>query len=79
MWIEGYWYPVGNHYKWHEGYWTRAPYSGARWIVPRHEGGQWYEGYWEGDRGRLRHEHGWDKHHDRDWRGDHDRGHGRDR
>ena len=19
-WVEGYWYPVGNHYKWHEGY-----------------------------------------------------------
>ena len=24
VWVEGYWYPVGNHYKWHEGYWTRA-------------------------------------------------------
>ena len=75
MWVEGYWYPVGNHYKWHEGYWTRAPYSGARWYAPRHENGQWFEGYWEGDRGRMRHEHGWDKHRDRDWH--HDRDHDR--
>ena len=27
--VAGYWYPVGNHYKWHEGYWTRPAYSGA--------------------------------------------------
>jgi WXXGXW repeat (2 copies) len=29
MWVAGYWYPVGHHYKWHEGYWTRPPYEGA--------------------------------------------------
>jgi hypothetical protein len=23
IWVEGYWHPVGNHYKWHNGYWTR--------------------------------------------------------
>jgi hypothetical protein len=23
VWIEGYWYPVGKRYRWHEGYWTR--------------------------------------------------------
>jgi hypothetical protein len=27
--VEGYLYPVGNHYKWHEGYWTRPPYEGG--------------------------------------------------
>src|SRR5438874_1900238 len=53
VWVDGYWYPVGNHYKWHQGYWTRAPYGGARWLAPRYEGGQFYEGYWEGDRGRF--------------------------
>jgi len=24
-------YPVGRHYRWHRGYWTRPPYHGARW------------------------------------------------
>jgi len=68
VWVDGYWYPVGNHYKWHEGYWTRAPYAGARWFAPRYEGGQFFGGYWQGDRGRFEHEHRWDKHHDRDYR-----------
>ena len=72
MWVEGYWYPVGHKYRWHEGYWTRAPYAGARWIAPRHDGERWFDGYWEGDRGRMAHDHHWDKDHDRDWR-DHDR------
>jgi hypothetical protein len=27
-WVDGYWYPVGGHYRWHEGYWTRPPYEG---------------------------------------------------
>src|SRR5882724_9159174 len=70
VWIDGYWYPVGRHYKWHEGYWTRPPYEGARWSGPRHEGGRFYNGYWEGDHGRFEHRHDWD--HDRDRR-DHDR------
>jgi hypothetical protein len=60
-WIGGYWYPVGNHYKWHEGYWTRPAYSGAHWVAPRHDGQRFYEGYWEGDRGQVRHDHGWDR------------------
>lgn len=80
VWIEGYWYPVGRHYKWHEGYWSRPPYPGARWVGPRHEGGQYFVGYWDGDRGRLEHDHHWDHDHDRDrdrWRDhdDHDRDH----
>jgi len=66
VWVDGYWYPAGRHYRWHTGYWTRPPYAGARWIGPRHEGGRYYNGYWEGDRGRFEHRHDWD--HDRDRR-----------
>jgi hypothetical protein len=72
IWIEGYWYPVGNHYKWHQGYWSRPPYEGARWVGPHHDGERFYEGYWEGERGRVGHDHRWDRDHDRDFR-DHDR------
>jgi hypothetical protein len=68
VWIEGYWYPVGRHYRWHEGYWTRPPYEGARWVGPRHDGGQFYEGYWEGERGRMEHDHRWDHERERDFR-----------
>ena len=25
--VEGYWYPVGGHYHWHAGYWSRPPYE----------------------------------------------------
>ncbi len=21
VWVGGYWYPVGGHYRWHDGYW----------------------------------------------------------
>ena len=80
VWIEGYWYPVSGHYRWHAGYWTLPPYGGAHWVAPRHEGGRYYVGYWDGDHGRLEHDHKWDKHQDRDhdrWRDhdDHDRDH----
>ena len=71
VWVEGYWYPVGNHYKWHEGYWTRPPYEGARWIGPHHDGKRYYAGYWEGNRGRVEHDHHSD--HDRDHDGGHDK------
>ncbi len=71
VWIDGYWYPVGGHYRWHAGYWTLPPYAGAHWVAPRHDGQQFYNGYWDGDRGRLEHDHRWD--HDRDR--DHDRFH----
>jgi YXWGXW repeat-containing protein len=67
-WIDGYWYPSGNHWKWHKGYWTRAPYAGARWYGPRYDGGQYYQGYWEGNRGRIEHEHRWDHDRYRDYR-----------
>jgi hypothetical protein len=68
IWIAGYWYPVGNRYKWHDGYWTRPPFGGARWVGPRHDGERYFEGYWDGDH-QLRHDHRWDKGRDRhrDW------------
>ena len=82
VWVEGYWYPVGPHWNWHRGYWTRAPYVGARWLAPRYERGQFFAGYWEGDRGRMPHDHHWDRDGDRDFREKgrgkgHDKEHGR--
>ena len=80
FWVEGYWYPVGKHYKWHDGYWTRPPYPGARWVVPHYEGERYFGGFWEGGRGRIEHDHHWDRDRDRDFREKHhDRGHDRDR
>jgi hypothetical protein len=76
VWVEGYWYPVGRHYKWHEGYWTRPPYEGAHWVAPHHDGEQFFAGYWEGGRGRIEHDHHWDHDNDRDF---HDHDHDRDR
>ena len=67
VWIDGYWYPVNNHYRWHQGYWTRPPYDGAHWMSPRHDGGMYYNGYWEGERGRMEHNHRWDHERDRDY------------
>jgi hypothetical protein len=77
FWVDGYWYPEGNRYQWHEGYWTRAPYAGSHWIGPRYEGGMFFEGYWDGDRGRVGHDHRWDRDRDRDF--GHDRDDHRDR
>jgi len=58
----------GPDFMWVDGYWTRPPYEGARWVGPRHEGGQYYQGYWEGERGRRDHDHKWDRRRERDWR-----------
>src|SRR4051812_27659913 len=30
IWVDGYWYPERGRYHWHQGYWTRRPYEGAR-------------------------------------------------
>ena len=87
VWVDGYWYPVGRHYRWHEGYWTRPPYEGYRWVAPHHDGSQYFAGYWDGDRGRFDHDHHWDRSRERDydrWRErnrdrDHDRDRDRDR
>ena len=76
IWVDPYWYPVGNHWKWHKGYWTQAPYVGAHWIVPHYQGGEYFLGYWEGDHGRFEHDHHWDKDRDRDFR-EKERGKGR--
>jgi hypothetical protein len=66
LWVEGYWYPVQRHYVWHDGYWTRPPYRGARWVAARYDGRAFFEGYWDGPRGRIEHDHHWDRDHDRD-------------
>jgi hypothetical protein len=75
FWVAGYWYPAGNHYKWHDGYWTQPAYEGARWVAPRYDGQRFFEGYWDGGRGHFAHDHKWDKHrdHKRDYDRDHDR------
>jgi hypothetical protein len=78
IWVEGYWYPVERHYKWHEGYWTRPPYEGAHWVSPHHDGEQFFPGYWDGERGRMEHQHRWDHDRDRDFH-EHDRDRDRDR
>jgi WXXGXW repeat (2 copies) len=77
VWVGGYWYPVGRHYEWHDGYWTRPPYEGARWVPAHHGGERFFEGYWEGGGGRIEHDHRWDHDRDRDFRS-HDRDHDRD-
>jgi hypothetical protein len=69
--VEGYWYPVSGHYRWHNGYWSRPPYQGALWVAPRHDGQQYYTGYWQGGgRERVEHDHGSDRNHDRDYHED---------
>ena len=69
-WIDGYWYPVGGHYRWHAGYWTRPPYEGAIWVGPRHDGRQFFEGHWEGPHGVVEHDHRWDRDRERDFHRD---------
>ena len=76
VWVEGYWYPVRRHYRWHAGYWTVAPYPGAYWVAPRYDGGQYFGGYWEGQQGRFEHDHHWDRDEDRDRGRWHGHGHG---
>ena len=68
VWVAGYWYPVGIHYRWHAGYWTRPPYAGALWVAPRHDGERYFAGYWDGPRGRIEHDHHWDRDRNRDFR-----------
>lgn len=75
VWIGGYWYPNGHHYRWHDGYWTRPAYAGARWVEPRHDGHRYYQGYWAGGRGRVEHDHHWDHNSDHNRDGNRDRDH----
>lgn len=67
FWVDGYWYPVGGRYRWHQGYWSRPPYEGASWVGPRWEGGRFYDGYWQGNRNRVYHDHHWDRDRNRDY------------
>lgn len=70
--VEGYWYPVSGHYKWHAGYWSRPPYEGAVWIAPHHDGRQYFQGYWQVQgREPIEHDHNSDRNRDRDYPGDH--------
>jgi YXWGXW repeat-containing protein len=64
VWVEGYWYPQGNHYRWHDGYWARPPVAGAYWVQPYYHEGRYVPGYFEGPRGRR-----WDGNR-REWRGE---------
>jgi hypothetical protein len=70
IWVEGYQYPQGSHYAWHNGYWTRPPYEGAYWVAPYHTGGHYFSGRWEGARGNVAHDHRWDRSKQRDERRD---------
>lgn len=68
VWIEGYQYPQGGRYKWHDGYWTRPPYEGAYWVDPYYVRGEYFAGQWEGNRPNLSHDHRWDRGRQRDER-----------
>jgi hypothetical protein len=68
VWVEGYWYPQGKRYRWHDGYWTRPPYEGAYWVEPYHVRGEYFAGHWEGSRGNVAHDHRWDRDERRDER-----------
>ena len=52
VWVDGFWEPHGRQYRWHNGYWTRPPYAGARWVAPRYDRQIYFEGYWSGNRDR---------------------------
>ena len=73
VWVDGYWYPVSGHYRWHEGYWSRPAYGGYHWVAPRHDGERYYNGYWDGERGRVEHDHRWDRDRNRDYREERER------
>ena len=60
LWVEGYWYPANGRWSWHDGYWTRPPYSGAYWVEPYYYRGSYIAGYWEG--GRHDRDRDYDKH-----------------
>ena len=65
VWIEGYWYPQGRHYRWRDGYWARAPYPDAYWISPGYGRCRFYDGYWNGPGRGRGHDTRWDRRDDR--------------
>ncbi len=52
-WVDGYWTPQGNRYRWVAGRWDRPPYEGAHWNHPHYDhqqqGWQLHEGHWDRD------------------------------
>jgi hypothetical protein len=66
LWVEGYQYPQGKRYVWHDGYWTRPPYEGAYWVAPYYSSGKYFAGRWEGSRGNIAHDHHTDRSSQRD-------------
>ncbi len=50
VWADGYWEPFNGRYRWHPGYWNRAPYEGAYYVHPHYDhypdGWHLHEGYW---------------------------------
>ncbi len=68
VWIQGYQYPDGGRYRWHDGYWTRPPYDGAYWVEPYYYGGRYFAGEWQGNRRYFGHDHRWDRNNRRDER-----------
>jgi len=76
VWVEGYWVPVGHHYRWCRGHWERPPYESAIWVGPRYEreghGWRYHRGYWRGHGHDHGHHYGWEHGHG------HRHGHGRD-
>jgi hypothetical protein len=56
-----------------------SPHEGAYWVPPHHDREQFFVGYWAGDRGRIEHDHHWDRRRDRDREHDRRRDYHRDR
>jgi len=65
IWVEGLLVSrARGHYRWHEGYWTRAPvYRRPAWIGPRPRGRtSIFNGYWgRRSAARFEHRHEWDR------------------
>lgn len=49
-WVDGFYEPYRGRYRWHPGYWNRAPYEGAYYVHPHWDhypdGWHQHEGYW---------------------------------
>ncbi len=63
-WVDGYYDPYNGGYRWHPGYWNRAPYEGAYYVHPHWDhypdGWHQHEGYWAHEN---HDNHYWDDHH----------------
>ena len=62
-WIQGYWAPDGNHYRWVHGHWERPPYANAYYT---HDHWDHYDRGWHYHRGRWEHDDNHDHHDDDD-------------